>query len=102
MHLNDRKRLCPLQLGQHCLEQQIKIFAEAARADLRDERCDEAADKGGRELRAGRIEEVAGDSHHLVEIIANFRVELFPLSISEHLFLPICQDPESAKIGSAT
>ncbi len=80
MDLNDRERLCPLQLGQHSLQQQVEIFAKAARPDLRDERCDEAADKGGRKLRAGRVEKVAGDGHHLVEIIANFRVELIPRS----------------------
>ncbi len=34
-----------------------------------------------------------------VGIIANFRVELFPRSVWTS-FLPICQDPESAKIGS--
>jgi hypothetical protein len=67
MHLNDRERLCPLELGQHSFQQQIKIFAKAGGADLCDERCDEAADKGGRKLRAGRVEKVAGDSHHLLE-----------------------------------
>jgi hypothetical protein len=81
MHLNHREGLCPLQLGQHSLEQQIKVFAKAGGPDLRDERCDKTADKGGRKLRAGRIQEVAGDSHHLAEIIANFRVELFTRSI---------------------
>ncbi len=35
-----------------------------------------------------------------VEIIANFRVELFPRSVLNIFFLPICQDPESATIGS--